>query len=151
MSKSARARIAAATESEMGGAETATGTTGEAQETEDVGGRFESHKRSHEEALGGLPQSQESGGVVDPHTSVQFPNNHRLMARSPCGPPTGGSHPPLRFRTPGGCASNSSGGSGNSRVTEAASALKRSGAATPSRVTDFGFAPSYSFTVNCRP
>src|ERR1022692_4075594 len=89
MSKSARARIAAATESEMGGAETATGTTGEAQETEDVGGRFESHKRSHEEALGGLPQSQESGGVVDPHTSVQFPNNHRLMAPAPRGPPTG--------------------------------------------------------------
>src|ERR1019366_7048734 len=54
------------TESEMGGAEKATGATsptGEAQETEVLGGRFESHKGSHEKALGGLPQSQESRGV----------------------------------------------------------------------------------------
>ena len=45
-------------ESQMGGAEAATGTTipaGEAQEAEVVGGRFESHKGSHEKALGGIP------------------------------------------------------------------------------------------------
>jgi hypothetical protein len=50
----------------MGGTETATGATGptgEAQETEVVGGGFEGHKGSHQKALGGLPQSQESGGV----------------------------------------------------------------------------------------
>src|ERR1017187_3672321 len=55
----------------MGGAERATGATGptEAQEAEDVGGRFESHKGSHEEAVGGLPQSQESCGVGQPEIS----------------------------------------------------------------------------------
>jgi hypothetical protein len=50
----------------MGGAETATGatrSTGEAQEAEVLGGRVEGHKGSHQKALGGLPQSQESGGV----------------------------------------------------------------------------------------
>jgi hypothetical protein len=41
----------------MGGAEEATGSAGEAQEAENISRRFESHKRSHEEALGGLPQS----------------------------------------------------------------------------------------------
>jgi hypothetical protein len=40
----------------MGGAETATGRTGKAQETEVVGSRLESHQSSHQEALGGLPQ-----------------------------------------------------------------------------------------------
>jgi len=47
------------TESEMGGAEKATGATGpasEAQEAEVVGGRAEGDKGSHEKALGGLPQ-----------------------------------------------------------------------------------------------
>jgi hypothetical protein len=29
--------------------------------------------------------------------------------------------------------------------------LKRSGAAKPIKVTDFGLAPLYSFSVNCRP
>jgi hypothetical protein len=47
----------------MGGAETATGPTCEAEETEVLGGRFGSHKGSHEEALGGLPQSPRIGGV----------------------------------------------------------------------------------------
>jgi hypothetical protein len=41
----------------MGGAETATGSTGEVDEAETVGGGLESHKRRHEEALGGLPKS----------------------------------------------------------------------------------------------
>jgi len=50
----------------VGSAEEATartGPTGEAQEAEIVGGRVESHKGSHEEALGGLSQSQESCGM----------------------------------------------------------------------------------------
>jgi len=50
----------------MGGAEKATGATcptGEAQEAENIGSRFASHKRSHEEALGGLPQGSRSYGV----------------------------------------------------------------------------------------
>ena len=50
----------------MGGAEKATGATsptGEAQETEVLGGRFESHKGSHEKALGGLPQGPQRYGV----------------------------------------------------------------------------------------
>jgi hypothetical protein len=50
----------------MGGAEEATGATrnaGEAQETEVLGCRFEGDKGSHEEAVGGLPQSQECCGV----------------------------------------------------------------------------------------
>jgi hypothetical protein len=48
----------------MGGAETATGRTGGAQEAEVVSGRFESHKGSYEEALGGLPQSPGICGVT---------------------------------------------------------------------------------------
>src|ERR1017187_1794780 len=55
------------TEGEMGGAEEATGATrntGEAQETEVLGCRFEGDKGSHEEAVGGLPQSQECCGVA---------------------------------------------------------------------------------------
>src|ERR1019366_3571185 len=63
----------------------------------------------------------------------------------------GGPHQWLTFRTQAGCASNSSGNSGSSTVTEPTPDLKRSGAATPSSVTIVGFAPSYSFTVNCRP
>jgi hypothetical protein len=50
----------------MGGAEKATGTTsptGEAQETEVVCGRVEGDKRSHQEALGGLPQGPQRYGV----------------------------------------------------------------------------------------
>jgi hypothetical protein len=35
------------TASQVGGAEAATGRTGTAQETENVGGRFESHQRSY--------------------------------------------------------------------------------------------------------
>jgi hypothetical protein len=53
-------------ESAMGGAEAATGVTsptGDAQEAEDVGGRFEGHQSSHEEAVGGLAESPQSCGV----------------------------------------------------------------------------------------
>jgi len=54
----------------MGGAGKATGRSGEAQETKNVGGRFESHTGSHHEALGGLPQSPEIFGVgpLPPHS-----------------------------------------------------------------------------------
>ena len=41
----------------MGGAETATGTAGKAQEAEILSRRSESDKRRHEEALGCLPKS----------------------------------------------------------------------------------------------
>src|ERR1019366_8101489 len=51
------------TAGEMGGAEAATGPTGQAQEAEVVGGGVEGHKGSHEEALGGLPQSPKGCGV----------------------------------------------------------------------------------------
>jgi hypothetical protein len=57
------------TAGKMGGAEKARGATGqasrtgEAQEAENVGGGVEGDKGSHPEAVGGLPQSQESGGV----------------------------------------------------------------------------------------
>jgi hypothetical protein len=50
----------------MGGAEEPageTGHTGETQEAEAVGCGAESHKGSHQEALGGLPKSPGSGGV----------------------------------------------------------------------------------------
>ncbi len=57
----------------------------------------------------------------------------------------------LNFSTQAGWASNSSGNSGSSTVTVPLLDLKRSGALEPSRVTDFGFAPVYSFSVNCRP
>jgi hypothetical protein len=49
----------------MGGAEAATSPTGEAQKAEVVGSRFESHKGSHEKALGGLPQGPQSCGLAD--------------------------------------------------------------------------------------
>ena len=47
----------------MGRAEAATGPAGGAEEANVFGGWFESHKGSHEEALGGLPQSPQSRGV----------------------------------------------------------------------------------------
>jgi hypothetical protein len=53
-------------ESEMGGAEEATGATrqaGEAQEAEDVGGGVEGDQGSHEKAVGGLPQGQTGWGL----------------------------------------------------------------------------------------
>jgi len=75
----------------------------------------------------------------------------RHAVRAPSGGSPGGSHQRLSFRTQAGCASNSSGNSGSSVVTAPAPDLKRSGAANPSRVTDFGFAPSNFFTVNCLP
>src|ERR1022692_1087758 len=56
----------------MGGAEKAAGATrdtGEAQEAEAVGGGFEGHKGSHEEALGGV--SQGSTGCCKIETAAQ--------------------------------------------------------------------------------
>jgi hypothetical protein len=49
----------------MGGAERATSGTGNSQEAENVRGRFESYKRRHQEALGGLPQSPRIGRIGD--------------------------------------------------------------------------------------
>ena len=57
----------------------------------------------------------------------------------------------LNFSTQAGWASNSSGNSGSSTVTALLLDLKCSGAANPSNLTDFGLAPVYSFSVNCRP
>ena len=53
----------------MGGAKEVVGSTGQAsrsgaaREAEDVGGGVEGPQGSHEEALGGVPESQERWGV----------------------------------------------------------------------------------------
>jgi hypothetical protein len=65
----------------MGGAETA-GPTGKAQEAENIGGRFESHKRSHEEALGGLPQNARICGVSPKHGKSRR-SNARCFGNEP--------------------------------------------------------------------
>jgi hypothetical protein len=56
-------RIAAAQRKRWAAVRGQRDATGDAQETDIVGGRVESHKESHEEAVGGLPASQERRGV----------------------------------------------------------------------------------------
>jgi hypothetical protein len=59
----------------VGGAEAATGQTGSTQtgsakEAETIGGRFESHSGSHEEAVGGLSESARIRGVSPVHEAL---------------------------------------------------------------------------------